>query len=129
MITYLKLTKKECPECKGKCEFIGFKNDRLHYRCKECKKKTCNKLKDGLIKKFSRIYKFCDSDLNKFVLLVRNTIYPYEYMDSWERFDETSLPDKEAFYSKLNFEDITNEDYEHAQKVWDIWNKKSWRVS
>ena len=50
-------------------------------------------------------------------------------MDSWERFDETSLPDKEAFYSKLNLEDITDEDYERAQKVWDIWNKKSWRVS
>ena len=36
-------------------------------------------------------------------------------MDSWERFNETLLPDKEAFYSKLNLEDIT--DYAHAQKV------------
>ena len=43
-------------------------------------------------------------------------------MDSWERFDETSLPDKEAFYSKLNLEDITDEDYEHAQKVFGIKN-------
>ena len=33
-----KINKKECPECKGKCEFIGFKNDRLHHRCKELKK-------------------------------------------------------------------------------------------
>ena len=37
-------------------------------------------------------------------------------MDSWERFNETSLPDKKTFYSKLNFEDITNKDYAHAQK-------------
>ena len=34
-------------------------------------------------------------------------------MDSWERFDETSLPDKEAFYSNLNMEDIIDVDYRH----------------
>ena len=38
-------------------------------------------------------------------------------MDIWERFDETSLPDKEAFYSELKLEDITDEDYKHAQKA------------
>ena len=38
-------------------------------------------------------------------------------MDSWQRFDETSLPDKEAFYSNLNMEDITDTDYIHANKV------------
>ena len=38
-------------------------------------------------------------------------------MDSWERFDETSLPDKEAFYSNLNMEDITDVDYRHANRV------------
>ena len=38
-------------------------------------------------------------------------------MDSWERFNETSLPDKKAFYSELNLEDITDKDYAHAQKV------------
>ena len=95
--TLSEINKKECPKCKGKCEFIGFKNDRLHYRCKECKK-TCTKSKDELIKKFPRIYKFCNGDLNKFVLLLKKGAYPYEYMDSWERYDETSLLDKEAFY-------------------------------
>ena len=40
-------------------------------------------------------------------------------MDSWERYDETSLPDKEAFYSKLNEEGITDKNYAHAQKVWE----------
>ena len=48
-----------------------------------------------------------------------------EYMDSWERFDETSLPDKEAFYSELNLEDITDKDYEHAQKVWEVFGIKN----
>ena len=42
-------------------------------------------------------------------------------MDSWEKFDEKSLPPKKTFYSKLNLEDISNRDYNHAQKVWDIF--------
>ena len=46
-------------------------------------------------------------------------------MDSWEIFGETSLPDKEAFYSELNLEDITDEDYEHAQKVWKVFGIKN----
>ena len=50
-------------------------------------------------------------------MLLRKGVYPYEYMDSWERFNETSLPDKKAFYSELNLEDITDKDYAHAQKV------------
>ncbi|KAL9980669.1 hypothetical protein ACROYT_G009282 [Oculina patagonica] len=45
-------------------------------------------------------------------------IYPYEYMDSWERFSETSLPVKEKFYSKLNDENITDYQYKHANNVW-----------
>ena len=38
-------------------------------------------------------------------------------MDRWQRFDKTSLPDKEAFYSNLNMEDITDTDYTHANKI------------
>ena len=63
------------------------------------------------------MYKFCDGDLNKFVLLLRKDVYPYEYMDSWERFNETSLPPKKDFYSELILEDISEKDYLHAQKV------------
>ena len=40
-------------------------------------------------------------------------------MDGWGKFNETELPDKESFCSELNKEVITNEDYAHAQKVWD----------
>ena len=46
-------------------------------------------------------------------------------MGSWERFDETSLPDKEALYSELNLEDITDKDYGHAQKVWKVFGTKN----
>ena len=46
-------------------------------------------------------------------------------MDSWERFDETSLSDKEAFYSNLNMEDITDVDYRHGKKIFEyLINKK-----
>ncbi|KAL9959211.1 hypothetical protein ACROYT_G036308 [Oculina patagonica] len=51
-------------------------------------------------------------------LLYKKGIFPYEYMDSWERFNETSLPEKEKFYSKLNDEHVTDEEYEHANSVW-----------
>ena len=59
-------------------------------RCEECKK-----LIEGLIKKFPSVYQFCNRDLNKFVLLLRKGVYPYGYMDSWEKFDETTLPPKD----------------------------------
>ena len=65
------------------------------------------------------MYQFCNGDLNKFVLLRRKGVYLYEYMDSWERFDETSLPDKKYFYSELNLEDISDNHYNHAQKVFE----------
>ena len=51
-------------------------------------------------------------------LLMRKGVYPYEYMDSWERFNETALPPIEAFYSKLSDVSISAEDYAHAQRVW-----------
>ena len=46
---------------------------------------------------------------NKCILLLRKDVY-YKYMDSWERFDEASLPDKKAFYSELNLEDTIDKD-------------------
>ena len=52
-------------------------------------------------------------------------IYPYEYMDSFERFKEVELPPKERFYSSLNYEDITDEAYENAQKIWRSFNIKN----
>ena len=80
---------------------------------------------ESLIKKFSSIYQFRNGDLNKFILLLRKGAYPYECMDSWENFDETTLPPKEDFYSKLNLEGISDEDYAHAQKVWDVFEIKN----
>ena len=90
-------------------------------RCEECKKLT-----EGLIKKFPSVYQFCKSNLNKFVLLLRKGVYPYEDMDNWRKFDETILlPPKEAFHSNLNLENISDEDYAHVQKVWEVFEIKN----
>ena len=78
-----------------------------------------------LIEKFHNTYQLCNKDLNKFALLLREGVYPYEYMDSQEKFNEESLPDKESFYSELNKKGITDEDYVHAQKVWKVFKIKN----
>ena len=49
--------------------------------------------------------------------MLRKGVFPYEYMDCQKKFKEESLPDKESFYSELYNEHITDEDYEHAQKL------------
>ena len=79
----------------------------------------------ALIEKFYNTYQLCNEDLNKFTLLLRKGVYPYEYMVRWKRFKEESLPDKESLYSKLNNEHITDEDYAHAQKVYSTFNIKN----
>ena len=116
----------ECKSCiekieiNSECCFVGLKNNKLIYKCKECKEEWKRPL-NKLIESFPSIYQFCNGNLNKFVMLLRKGVYPYEYMNSWEKFDETALPPKEAFYSNLNLEDISDEDYTHAQKVWDVF--------
>ena len=103
--------------------------DNLLITCCSCTENNrcekCEKIIEGFIEKFPGTYQFCNGNLNKFVLLLRKGIYPYEYMDSWEKFDENTLPPKEAFYSNLNLEDITEKDYEHAQKLWHAFKIKN----
>ena len=55
---------------------------------------------------------------NKFNLMTKKGVYPYDYMDSFEKFNKTELPTKEEFFSILNNEHITDEQYTHAQNVW-----------
>ena len=63
----------------GKFNSIEYKSCTVYNRCEECKK-----LIEGLIKKFPSIYQFCSGDLNKFIFLLRKSVYPYEDMDNWE---------------------------------------------
>ena len=66
---------------KSNCNFIELKNNNLHKKCKEGKKRQLKPIY-GLIKKFSNTHEFCNGDTNKFVLLLRKGVYPYEYIDS-----------------------------------------------
>ena len=56
--------------------------------------------------------------------MVRKGVYPYDYMDSFDKFNE-KLPSKEEFYSILNNEHISDEDYKHAQDVWNTFSCKN----
>ena len=60
-------------------------------------------------------------------LLKRKGVYPYEWLDSVDKLNETQLPSKDAFYSKLNGQGIRKRDYKHAQNVWNTFNMKSMR--
>ena len=64
-------------------------------------------------------------DEEHFKLMRRKGVYPYEYVDSWDKFEETELPSKEAFYSKLYMKGISDKDYEHAQKVWSSMKERT----
>ena len=64
--------------------------------------------------------KFFNHGKNKFILLLQKDLYPYKYMEDWEKLNETSLPEKEDFYSHLNIKDITDVDYAHAKRVFKI---------
>ena len=92
------------------------KDNSIGYKCRSCSKDYSNKIDEELKKWFKNTFKFSNNDINKSILLLRQGVYPYEYMDEWEKFRETSLPQKEEFYSNLNMIDITDVDYMHARK-------------
>ena len=92
------------------------------FKCKTNHKKDFNK---ELINRFASTYELCNKDINKFILLLKKGVYPYEYMNSWERFDEKSLPNKEDFYSNLNMEGISDTDHRHTKIVFKTFNNKN----
>ena len=117
---------KECADCKSNLDYIKTKakpssleckNEKLILECYNCKQRYRKKFNKELTKRFAITYEFCNNDLNKFVLLLRKGVYPYEYMDTCESFSEISLPSKEDFYSNLNMEDVSDIDYRHANNV------------
>ena len=122
---------KKCETCGIKykycncfLEYKNFKDNLIEYKCFnliECKCLCCNnyqhKFDEKLKEQFCNTYRFSNANNNEFILLLRGGVYPYEYMDFWEKFSETSLPEKEDFCSHLNMEDIPDADYSHAKRV------------
>ena len=93
-------------------------------KCKSCTENNrcdaCLKIIQGLIEKVPGIYQVCKDNLNKFSLFI-----PVNIWYSLEKFDKNTLPPKEAFYSNLNLEDISDEDYKHVKKVLDVFKIKN----
>ena len=92
-------------------EYIAIrKSGRLLCECFDCKRRYSKRFSEKLEKRlttgFKNAYRFCNKDINKFMLLLRKGIYPYEYIDDWNKFDEEQLPDKSDFCSGLNMEEI-----------------------
>ena len=102
--------KKTCPHCKNRkienSEYWFFKlnndNDKLVYKSGECKNEWEEPFEHKLIENFPSVYELCEGDLDKFILLLKKGAYPYEYIDSWEKFEKTTLPNKKYFHSELN---------------------------
>ena len=119
------LHNNRCVDCKSCLDYMKNKDEKLIFRSFSCKKNYEKDFNKELIKMFANTYNFYDNDLNKFILLLRKGVYPCEYMDNWERFDETSLPDKESFYSSLNMENIDDIDYRHGNNVFKKFKLKN----
>ena len=103
----------KCLDFKCCLDYIKIKNGKLLLKCFNINNYYKKKFNKDLIKKFKNTYSFCNNDLNKFILLLRKGVCPFEYIDSWEKFNEKSLPSKKDFYSNLDMEDIDEIDYRH----------------
>ena len=97
-------------------EYESVKDNLTKYKCLSCNKDYSNKLDGKLKKRFKNTFKFSDNDINKFILLLRKGVYPYESVDGWETFNETALPGKDEFYGNINMEHITDTDYLHLTR-------------
>ena len=86
-------------DCFLECEKI--KVNSVKYKCLSCKKDYSNKPHKELKTGFKNTFEFFNDDFNKVVLLLRKGVYPYEYMDEWEKFNETSSPEKFAWHAAL----------------------------
>ena len=112
----------KCIKCKSNLCFVRTMNEKLIFKCIDYEKEYEKEFNKELIERFANTYNFCDNDLNKFIMLLRKGVYPYEYIDEWDKFNETIIPSKESFYSNLTLEDITKTDYAHANNVFKKFN-------
>ena len=80
---------------------------------------SLDSLAKNLVSSGKQLFGFEDYSELQYDLLTRKGIYPYEYMSSWDRFEETQLPPIEAFNSKLNMSSISSDNYKHTQRVWE----------
>lgn len=80
-----------------------------------------NLIKSMKTKDFQNLREFFKDDY-LFKLACKKGVYCYDYINSWLRYEETELPDSSKFYNKLTSQSISDEDYNHALKVWNAFN-------
>ena len=107
-------------EDKDKTFKIVFK-DSLKFMRSSIEALVNNLPKDG----FKNISKYYTPE--QVELIKQKGFYPYEFMDTEEKFNDTKLPPREAFYSKLSGKGITEKDYKHAWNVWNSFNMKTFK--
>ena len=117
-----KIHNDKCIKCMSNLCFVNAINETLTFKYLDCKKEYKKNINNKLKEKFSNVYEFCGYDMNKFVSLLKKGVYPYEYMDEWNKLNEKELPVKKSFYSNLTMEDISNTDYKHANNVFRKFN-------
>ena len=79
---------------------------------------SLDSLTKNLVRGGKKLFGFEDNSELQYDLLTRKGVYPYEYVNSWDQFNETQLPPIDVFYSNLKMSSISEEDYQHAQRVW-----------
>ena len=89
------LYKITCKGCGCFLEYQSVKNNLIKYKCLSCNKDYWNKTSEELKKRSKNPFKFSNNDINKLILLLREGVYPGKYMDDWEKFNETTLSEKE----------------------------------
>ena len=104
---------------------MDFYDNKLVYRCFDCKINHNKDSNNELIDRFLNMYDFCGGDIRKFILLLRKGVYPYGYMDDFDKFNNSEIPSKDAFYSNLNMEGITDIDDRHAKNVFKKFNNNN----
>ena len=83
---------------------------------------SLDSLTNNLVRRCQKLIGFEEYTDNQYDLLTRKGIYPFEYVSSWDKFEETQLPPIEAFYSNLNMTNVSEDDYEHVWKKFKIRN-------
>ena len=99
---------KKCETCGIKykycncfLKYTNFKDDLIEYKFLSCNRIYQWKYDKKLKERFFNTYNFFNYNNNKLIILLQKSVFPYEYMDDWEKFNETMLPEKEDFYSNL----------------------------
>ena len=115
----------QCDKCKGNMELINISDDYIEsLGCGKCKTKKTKDLDEAVLKKnFNHSSRSLEDE--KFRLIIGKGVFPYKYMDGWKKFEDTSSPLKDSFYSRLSIKGISNQDYEHAKQVWNTMEKRT----